>query len=303
MSAVTCTRSTRFLLILLFLLPTIALAQSYVDSLASARDSNDLAIREETIGPFTAIGQASLRDGQALRISLFSDTLLLGHPTADLGIANLEVIWKKDDGIAYLRTPQGRTFTMGRQTIGPIPLAYTPGDTVRAGHYLIQIYLSPNGARLMAFDPMAPGRTEFKGLHWYNPDPGWRVTARVEPISDPDTVAMTTSLGLTKFYVQKARLYFTSPTGQEGALTLFGPAQGPQYGFLPFTDATTGVDTYGAGRYLDLEPPEEGAETMEIDFNQAYNPYCAYTHFYNCPIPPAENQLEFEVKAGEKTYK
>ena len=114
---------------------------------------------------------------------------------------------------------------------------------------------------------------------------------------------MTTSLGLRKFYVRHALLHFCAPDGSEQTLTLFRPSSGAEYGFVPFTDATSGVETYGAGRYMDVEIPASGVESMILDFNRAYNPYCAYTHYYNCPIPPSENALSIEVKAGEKAYK
>ena len=72
------------------------------------------------------------------------------------------------------------------------------------------------------------------------------------------------------------------------------------YLFLPFTDFTNGFETYGGGRYIDLKIPE--GDTIVIDFNKCYNPYCAYNHKYSCPIPPEENHLELEVKAGVKKY-
>jgi uncharacterized protein (DUF1684 family) len=70
--------------------------------------------------------------------------------------------------------------------------------------------------------------------------------------------------------------------------------------FLPFTDQTNGEETYEVGRYIDLEIPSSGE--IVIDFNMAYNPYCSYNHNYSCPIPPAENTLPIEVKAGEKKF-
>jgi len=72
------------------------------------------------------------------------------------------------------------------------------------------------------------------------------------------------------------------------------------YLFLPFTDVSNGDESYGGGRYIDLRIPEK--ETITIDFNKAYNPYCAYNHKYSCPIPPVENNLQLEVKAGVKKY-
>jgi uncharacterized protein (DUF1684 family) len=70
--------------------------------------------------------------------------------------------------------------------------------------------------------------------------------------------------------------------------------------FLPFRDATSGTATYGAGRYLDLEPNEDG--TLTIDFNLAYNPSCVYSDGWSCPIPPRENWLDIPIEAGEKMY-
>lgn len=71
--------------------------------------------------------------------------------------------------------------------------------------------------------------------------------------------------------------------------------------FLPFTDLTSGVESYGGGRYVDLQIPE--GDSISIDFNSAYNPYCAYNHKYSCPIPPQENDLAIEIKAGVKKFK
>jgi uncharacterized protein (DUF1684 family) len=70
--------------------------------------------------------------------------------------------------------------------------------------------------------------------------------------------------------------------------------------FLPFTDLTSGVESYGGGRYIDMEVQK--GNTWTIDFNKGYNPYCAYNEKYSCPIPPAENDLKVEVKAGVKKY-
>lgn len=72
--------------------------------------------------------------------------------------------------------------------------------------------------------------------------------------------------------------------------------------FLPFNDATNGKETYGGGRYIDLDLPSENSDSIIIDFNKSYNPYCAYNPNYSCPIPPKENRIDQVVKAGIKTY-
>ena len=78
-------------------------------------------------------------------------------------------------------------------------------------------------------------------------------------------------------------------------------AEYEDYLFLPFTDKTNGDSSYGGGRYLDLKLPE--GDSIIIDFNQAYNPYCAYNDKYSCPVPPKSNNLDIEVLAGVKTFK
>ena len=73
------------------------------------------------------------------------------------------------------------------------------------------------------------------------------------------------------------------------------------YLFIPFKDFTNGVESYGGGRYLDINKPKKG-ERWGLDFNKCYNPYCAYSFKYSCPIPPEENHLEVEIRAGVKKY-
>src|SRR5207249_11236273 len=87
------------------------------------------------------------------------------------------------------------------------------------------------------------------------------------------------------------------------ALPIYKSAEDPYSRslFIPFSDETSGRETYAAGRYLDLE--EQGGDDYELDFNMACNPYCAYSEEYTCPLPPAENKLSVRILAGEKNYK
>ena len=73
------------------------------------------------------------------------------------------------------------------------------------------------------------------------------------------------------------------------------------YLFIPFKDLTNGTESYGGGRYLDIQKPEKGQRWV-LDFNKCYNPYCAYNHNYSCPIPPRENHLKVKIEAGVKVY-
>ena len=135
--------------------------------------------------------------------------------------------------------------------------------------------------------PLTPEQqASFGGLSYYdyNPDLDLRVT--VEPFPQQDTVTMQTTTGDVREFTRYGQFTFTVD-GQEARLTLYEA----DYGFfLPFTDANAGKETYPAGRYL--EPELLGGDTFLIDFNQAYNPYCAYGDGWSCPVTPAENRLK-----------
>ncbi len=291
-------------LVAFFVLPHIASAQtSWHQALLEERQEKDQWLREAKVSPLTAIGQRVMTSGMAVRATLPSDTLLLGHPSADVGIPALELTWRQQDGAVYARIPMGGDFRLHGRAIGPVPTELRHGDVIHAERFRLTVYWNERGARVMAFDPQHPKRRAFNGLDWFAPDSAWRVTARVKRAAQQDTVVMATSLGLEKQYLRHSQLHFTAPDGSEQALTLFVPAMAPEsYGFLPFTDATSGEQTYGGGRYLDFEELPEVGGTLVVDFNRAYNPYCAYTSHYNCPVPPPENTLEVHVKAGERRY-
>lgn len=148
-----------------------------------------------------------------------------------------------------------------------------------------------------------------KYFRFYNADETFKVPCRFEKSTDTAVVVMKTS-GKTipeKDFVRYGKIYFTIHDTAL-ALTVYRSKaleKNPQYGrylFIPFTDLTTGDETYGSGRYIDIMTTDIKNDVVEIDFNKAYNPYCTYSTGYNCPIPPRENLLPVAIKAGEKTF-
>jgi uncharacterized protein len=135
-------------------------------------------------------------------------------------------------------------------------------------------------------------------LSWYPVDMDYRVTAKVERMETAQYQVVRKSDGSTERYLRYAWLSFKWQGEQQKLLVLkrpFGPGL-----FLAFADATSGDTTYGGGRYLDLL--ELKGDRVTLDFNLAYNPYCAYVAEYQCPFPPAENVLKIKVEAGEMDY-
>ncbi len=142
----------------------------------------------------------------------------------------------------------------------------------------------------------------FEGLNYYYPEKGLRYRLPLEPVTGGRTVELTKRKGNTVSYVLKGKVTFAHE-GKNHTLAVLGPAdpKDGDYLWLPFYDATSGEETYGGGRYLDLELAADG--TVEVDFNFAYNPLCDYNpEKYNCTLPPAENRLPFSVRAGEKLF-
>lgn len=143
----------------------------------------------------------------------------------------------------------------------------------------------------------------YKGLSYYPPDAKYRIIADLTPIETQEIVTLTTNTGEEQQYQQYAFAEFDLDGLHHRLLILEVMGSGPLRGklFFAFGDETSAVDTYGAGRYLDLEKVP-GSSTITLDFNKAYNPYCAYISNYSCPLPPAQNLLKIPIKAGEKTY-
>lgn len=145
-------------------------------------------------------------------------------------------------------------------------------------------------------------------LRFYDADSSYRVTAQASILVDETTFIMPVLSGAAKSeYLPYALLKFTIK-GKLLELTVYkntALAKRPEYAdylFLPFTDPTNGSTTYAGGRYLDFREGDFKNGTLVVDFNKAYNPYCAFGTGYACPKPPEENHLEIAIEAGEKNF-
>jgi uncharacterized protein len=152
-------------------------------------------------------------------------------------------------------------------------------------------------------DPVPAGkRSTLLPLPYYPPDPGYSVPAVLHVAEQRPVFEVPTSTGTIRRMQRVGLLEFTL-LGQQMTLGAFVEEGTRDFTnlFVPFADLTTGKETYPAGRYLDLHRNATGIYT--IDFNRAYNPYCAYNSKYECPYPPPSNRLKVEVRAGEKAPK
>ncbi|MDN4166676.1 DUF1684 domain-containing protein [Cytophagales bacterium LB-30] len=147
---------------------------------------------------------------------------------------------------------------------------------------------------------------KFKGLAFFPIDSTWRIEARFVRTPNEKPFEMPTTTSRLPIYEKYGEAHFTYQ-GENYVLNIYQNHQLREteeykdYLFLPFTDASNGEGSYGGGRYIELSIPQ--GESILIDFNKAYNPYCVYNTKYSCPIPPAENDLPIPVKAGVKDFK
>lgn len=145
-------------------------------------------------------------------------------------------------------------------------------------------------------------RSSFIGFKYFKTDEQYKVQASLQPFNEVDTIIMKTSSGKDRPYLRYAEINFNLKS-KDHTLILFKSAGDNAHYFLPFTDETSGELSYGGGRYLDLDAKKDIPNTLEIDFNKAYNPYCAYVDGYSCPIPPSENHVNTAIEAGVQYQK
>lgn len=156
--------------------------------------------------------------------------------------------------------------------------------------------------RFFKTDPHSPlppdVRASFQGLAYYPPNPALRLVLPLERDPSGERITMQTSTGDEQEYERLGFISF-EVDGEPARLAVYRDVRSGHL-FLPFRDATSGTETYGAGRYL--EPVLLDENTLLVDFNLAYNPFCAYSDQWSCPLPPMENWLRVPIRAGEKAF-
>lgn len=145
-------------------------------------------------------------------------------------------------------------------------------------------------------------KAEFDSLKYYPGEPALIPHADISRNETPDTILLQMSDNKQDKYLNWGQVKFTINDAPQ-QLRIYLKADGTDSTlFIPFTDLTNGRETYGGGRYLDAALPKLNETEITLDFNRAYNPYCAYNNDYSCPVPPAENRLQVAIPAGEKSF-
>lgn len=191
------------------------------------------------------------------------------------------------------------TISMGQITQDSI-IAYADSiEKYRTGRNIKMLYSEST--------PLKPEQQKsFEGLNYFPPDINFCVEARLTKAEEQESIFMKTSTERAPEYIRYGMVTFAIH-GKEYILSAYQSKKLKEVQqdeltlFIPFRDGTSGKESYGGGRYVDCEIPGEG-DTLRLDFNKTYNPYCAYNPRYSCVIPPEENRLEVKIEAGEKIF-
>lgn len=147
--------------------------------------------------------------------------------------------------------------------------------------------------------PFVQKQVTYQEVEFFTVKPEFKVSATLDRLSKREVVSITNSDGSVVKYIKFARANFKLQ-GEDVSLLILKPLGFGNQFLTAFGDETSGETTYGGGRYLDLVIGK--SDRIEIDFNKAYNPYCAYMADFLCPLPPKENFLSVSIEAGEKNY-
>jgi uncharacterized protein (DUF1684 family) len=165
----------------------------------------------------------------------------------------------------------------------------------------VRFYLIERGGKLAVRvkDRTSPRRVGFAGIRYFPVDVSYRVEGTFEPYPSPREVAVATVQGPEQKMLAPGVVRFRLH-GTPLVLEPFVSSPDDSSFFFVFRDATSGRETYGAGRFLDTAAPEAGSGSVMLDFNRAYTPPCAFTPYATCPLPPRQNELPVRIEAGEK---
>ena len=273
----------------------LAAEDSYLGGIQKWRQEEDQLMRSAK-SPLLLVGRYNIDEGESTVGSSVGSKILLPEK-APLHVC---AILRHGAEISLLPAPETDLAVNGKPVSGTIGLqavaAPAPADRVSFGDFTFAIRPVGQEFYLLLTDKQSKLLHDFNGKTWFPIDPAYRVTAQLIPYEHPKALKVADTTGSTRTYTAPGYLVF-SLGGQ--TLRLEPLVSGDEL-LVMFKDQTSGNETYGGGRFLEAAVPRQGQTTL--DFNKAYNPYCAFNPYAACPTPQKENRLPVRVPAGE-TYK
>jgi uncharacterized protein (DUF1684 family) len=281
--------------ILFLMAVSLGAADAYVQQVEQWRAQREARLKADD-GWLTVAGLFWLKDGDNTAGTAPECDIVLpaGSVPAHLGV------FRFHDGKTSFHAAEGATVAVNGK---PAETAELKTDSDKDGPDVVAVnaltmFVIQRGDKygIRMKDRNSEYRRNFTGLHWYPVRPEYRVTARFVAYPEPKNIPIANILGQTEPTPSPGYLVFTL----NGVEVRLDPVLEGDSLFLIFRDKTAGKTTYGAGRFLNTDMPKNG--TVVLDFNQAYNPPCAFTPYATCPLPPTQNRLPVAIEAGEMKY-
>ena len=247
-------------------------------------------------GWLTLIGLFWLKEGKNTLGSDPNSDIVLPKEKVPAHAATFELA----GGGVKFETSLANTFLVEGRPVTSLPLKTDADDkptVLSLDSITLQIIKRGDRLGVRVKDKNNPARANFKGLEYFPADLKWRINARFEPYNPPRPVPILNVLGMESNEASPGAIVF-EVNGKSYRLDAITEKDEPRF-FMILADDTRGKETYGAGRYLYVDPPDAGGRVI-IDFNKAYSPPCAFTNYATCPLPPKQNVLPFAIEAGEK---
>lgn len=247
-------------------------------------------------GWLTLVGLFWLKEGENRIGSDKSNDIILTKEQ----IGSQSGVFILKNGAVQFEAPPRSGFTVAGQPVTQLELKSDEDGSptvLQSGSLTFQIIKRGDKLGLRVKDKQNPDRLNFQGTQFYPTDLKWRIEAQFVPYNPPKAVPITNVLGMESGETSPGAVKF-SVEGSSYRLDAITEKGETKY-FMIIADKTSGKETYPAGRYLYVDPPDATGR-MIIDFNKAYSPPCAFTKFATCPLPPRQNRLPFAIEAGEK---
>ena len=293
MASISRTGSASFVFAL-FVCLGAADVSSYQQSVEQWRQKYEAKLRADD-GWLTVSGLFWLHEGENRFGSAPGNDVVLAFPPMPANAGSFDL----HSGKTVVHVNPGVPITMGGKPVESAELRPdSKQDRLVLGDLTFFVHASGGRFGVRLKDKNSQLRKEFKGLHWYPVNPAYRFTARYVAYDSPRQVEIETTLGDHDKLDIVGYVTFTLG-GKEYRLDA---EKDDNTGglFIVFRDFTSKTETYQAARFLDTDPPKDGA--VEVDFNKAYNPPCAYNPYTTCPLPSPGNRLPVEIPTGEKRY-
>jgi uncharacterized protein (DUF1684 family) len=279
-------------LVLLIATSVMPGAQSdYQKQILSERQQDQTRLQAED-SPIYVIGRHAIDEGRTTLGSAEGSTITLPQRAP----AHLGTIERSAGTVTFTPSASVPVTLDGKRIEGPITLqTKDKADKLRAGDFSFTVQSIGESMILFLWDRQSSFAKNFHGLHWFPVDPAYKVEAKFTPYSDGKSAKVPDTQGGVREMPVPGFVTFELG-GKTLRLDVF--ANSPDYWYLMFRDETSGKQTYGAGRYLHIDAPENGKAI--VDFNKAYNPLCARSPFFACPLVPKDARLPVRVEAGEQ---